>query len=80
MKTFIINEVRFNEKNEAFEVETKVQFESIDVLLRYLRDNPKTLWNGKYAIKEEKTNWIARKRHEGSSSLPYGEEIYREDD
>lgn len=53
MKTFIIKELRRNEKGEAFEVKTKVQFRSIGDAIKYLEDNPVTLWNGKYAIEEE---------------------------
>jgi hypothetical protein len=78
MKTFIINEVRFNEKDEAFEVKTKMQFESIDLLLRYLNDNTRILWNGTCAIQDEEGRIIRRyrgiqSRRAQSKELPYAE-------
>jgi len=87
VRTFIINEVRFNEKGEAFEVRSKMQFASIDILLRHLRDNPRTLWNGEFAIQEEGTTRVrkykgfhTRTKETQSTSLPYGEEDYIQDD
>ncbi len=54
MKTFVINELRHNEKGEAFEVKTKVECASIEALIKYLQSNPKILWNGKYAVQQDK--------------------------
>ena len=86
MKTFIIKEVRTNEKNEAFEVRTKMRFESIEALIRHLKASSNTLWDGCCAIQEEGNARETRHRFKKearktiSTSLPYGEEYDREDD
>jgi hypothetical protein len=54
MKTFEISELRHNEKGEAFEVKTKIACKSMAALIKYLQNNPKILWNGRYAAKEDR--------------------------
>jgi hypothetical protein len=53
VKTFIIREVRKDEKAETFEVTTKYQFASIEALIHHLEANNNTLWSGEYAIEGE---------------------------
>lgn len=66
MKTFIIKEVRKNEKDEAFEVRTKMQFESLEHLIKHLKTASNTLYNGCCAIQEEgdarETRYKAKKK------------------
>jgi len=52
-KTFLITELRKNEQGQPFEVQTKIECISLDALIRYLKENPKILWNGNCAIKED---------------------------
>ncbi len=53
MRTFIITEVRENEKGQAFEVKSKVQFQSLERLLEHLKGNKNLLWGGNYKIRED---------------------------
>ena len=63
MRTFLIREVRQNEKAETFEVITKVRFASLAALIRYLEANNNTLWNGTATLEGEgKTKKIHTKK------------------
>ena len=53
-KTFLFKEMRQNERGEYFEVETKIQSESLSALIRYLKSNPKIIWKKNFTIKEIK--------------------------
>lgn len=56
-KTFIVKELRTNEKGEQFVVESKISAESQASLLKFLKNHkPNLLWDGKCAIREDKTN------------------------
>jgi hypothetical protein len=50
-KTFIITELRENEKGEKFEVETKIQCDSLKALIDYLAENKHVTWGGKLGIR-----------------------------
>lgn len=52
-KTFIVKEVRKNEKGQEFVVESKISAESQKALLKFLKEHkPNLLWDGTCAIKE----------------------------
>ncbi len=54
MRTYIIKELRKNEKGETFEVETKMECPSLKALIQTLETKPNIVWGNNYAIKEEK--------------------------
>ena len=62
MKTFLITELRENEKGETFEVKTKIACHSLYDLIHYLKANPKILWNGQGAIKEDGKTRVTKYR------------------
>lgn len=84
MKTFIITEVRTNAKNEIFEVKTKYQFANIEALIRHLKANDNTLWNGECFIEGEgqrtRKQFNAKREEKLHASLPYGETDNLRDD
>lgn len=81
MKTFIITELRENNKGEKFEVTTKIECKSLAGLVEYLKNNPRVLWNGKGWIKEDvkrrgKLDIRQKPKENVRAPLLDGEEVY----
>lgn len=68
MKTFVITQVRKNAKDEWFEVKTKMQFRSMQQLIRHLETTTNILWNAQCAVHEDGDP--ITKKYTGKKEMP----------